>query len=116
MNVVIFQNEKDDKSVKEAKKLNFLSQHFRKCMFKRKFKIDEGFNLSFIDFVWEYEVQKGKSLIVFRELDQNNIKFWAYKNGNEDVNPMLCKVVQIPSTNYGGKQFCDLIEIIFKNI
>ncbi len=111
----VFNNPNEDKGIRATEFLNILSKSFRNCSYFKKNEIREGFELNYIDFVWEYFVVKDNSLIVFREMNDNIIKVWVYKN-QDDQFPQIEDIVLIPKSRKGKKFFCDTIERIFNSL
>ena len=68
MDIGIVLNPNKDKNVKATEILNGISKNFRNSVFFRKFVKSEGFELSLVDFKWEWIITlNNEQFIVFRE-------------------------------------------------
>jgi len=124
MKIKIFvKNPNTDKSIKSTETLNYLSKALRRTQFYKDRILNDGFELSYVDFKWEYIINFNETdgFIVCREYD-NMVKIWVYKTKNE-LNPDIfeCRLSNIiPKTNatihYEEIQFINLIKLFHKKI
>jgi len=99
--------------IEETKLLNKLSKSFRSCSFFKRNSIIEGFEINPHDGVWEYQIKNYKSLIVFKEINGNNLEMWAYLNGDKDIQPYIHSIVKLTSDERkNNHKFCTLIESV----
>ena len=90
--------------VVETKKLNSFSSFFRTSAFCKNFVSEEGFELSPVDFKWEYIIKFNtkSGFMVMKEYGnefKSYIKLWIYSYG-EDLKPEICILEGFEAKNY----------------
>ena len=83
----LFINTNPNRGIVETKKLNTFSSHLRNTDFAKSFISQEGFELSPIDFTWEYLINfnRKSGFMVMREYG-SDVKLWIYSY-NDDLSP-----------------------------
>ncbi len=112
---VLYLNLNSDKSIKSTDILNVLSKSFRECSFQKTRNLKEGFEINPIDFVWEYQIKFGKSLIVFRER-VTHIEYWVYLDGENDIQPIINSICKTGISLSDKTNFCKLIRRLVSSV
>lgn len=95
-------------SLTAAEALNELSKAFRECYFQKKRKLREYFEINPYGLFWEYVIAFGDSTIVFKEYE-NSIYYWAYLEGETDMNCYKHSSFNSGISFSDKKRFCELI-------